>query len=83
MLTAVTATGGGLVLTGDLNGDMYAFNAADGAQHWKQNTGSPIGGGIVTYLANGKQLVAVASGMNSMLWQTKAGNAKVVVYGSP
>jgi len=83
MLAAVTATGGGLVLTGDLNGDLYAFNATDGMQLWKQSTGAPIGGGVVTYLANGKQFVAVASGIASMLWQTKAGNARVVVYGLP
>ena len=83
MLAAITATAGGLVLTGDLNGDLYAFDAADGKQLWKQNTGSPIGGGIVTYLTNGKQYVGVATGMASMLWQTTAGNAKVAVYAVP
>jgi alcohol dehydrogenase (cytochrome c) len=83
MLGGITATGGGLVLTGDLKGDLYAFSAGNGKQLWKQNTGSPIGGGVVTYLANGKQFVGVATGMASMLWQTKAGHAKVVIYGLP
>jgi alcohol dehydrogenase (cytochrome c) len=83
MLGAITATAGGLVLTGDLNGDLVALNAADGTQLFKQNTGAPIGGGVITYSANGKQLIGVASGMASMLWQTKAGNAKIVVYGLP
>jgi alcohol dehydrogenase (cytochrome c) len=83
MLAGITTTGGGLVLTGDLNGDLLAFNAGDGNQLLKVNTGSPIGGGVVTYLAGGKQYVAAATGMTSTLWQTKSGNAKVVVYGLP
>jgi len=81
MVAGITTTGGGLVLTGDLNGDVLAFNSADGTQLWKQNAGAPIGGGVITYLANGKQFVGVAAGITSKSWQTKAGNAKVVVYG--
>jgi alcohol dehydrogenase (cytochrome c) len=83
MLAGITATGGGLVFTADLNGDLLAFNAIDGKQLWKQNTGSPVGAGVITYLAGGKQYVAVGSGFTSPLWGTKAGNAKVVVYGLP
>ena len=45
--------------------------------------GAPAGGGVITYLAGGKQYVAVATGITSMSWQTKAGNAKVVVYALP
>lgn len=75
--------GGGLVLTGDLNGDVLASNATDGKQLWKQNTGAAIGGGVITYLANNKQYVAVASGLTSKLWQTQGGNAKVVLYALP
>lgn len=83
MIAGITTTGGGLVFTGDLNGDVLAFNASDGKVLWKQNTGSPVGGGVITYLANGKQYVGVATGITSQSWQTKAGNAKVVVYGLP
>lgn len=83
MVAAVTTTGGGLVFTGDLNGDFFAFNAADGKQLWKQSTGSAIGGGVITYLAGGKQYVAVAVGLTSKSWLTTAGNAKVLVYALP
>ena len=83
MVAGITTTGGGLVLTADLNGDALAFNAADGKLLWKQNTGAPVGGGVITYLASNKQYVAVATGITSMSWQTKAGNAKVVVYALP
>ncbi len=81
MVAGITSTGGGLVFTGDLDGNMLAFGAADGRQLWKQSAGMPIGGGVITYLSNGKQYVAVAAGITSQSWQTKAGNAKVIVYG--
>ena len=83
MVAGITSTGGGLVFTGDLNGDVLAFNAADGNVLWKNNLGDPIGGGVITYLANNKQYVAVAAGITSKSWKTNAGNAKVVVYALP
>ena len=83
MVAGITTTGGGLVLTADLNGDALAFNAADGKLLWKQSTGAPVGGGVITYLARDKQYIAIATGITSMSWQTKAGNAKVVVYALP
>jgi alcohol dehydrogenase (cytochrome c) len=83
MLAGITTTAGGLVLTGDLNGDLLAFNAVDGKLLWKQNTGSPVGGGVITYLSGGKQYVGAATGMTSKTWQTTAGNAKVLVYALP
>lgn len=83
MIAGITATGGGLVLTGDLNGDFLAFDVADGRQLFKHSTGSPIGGGVITYLANGKQHVAIASGITSQSWKTSGSNAKVVVFALP
>ena len=82
MLAGVTTTAGGLVITGDLNGDVLAFNATNGKQLWKQNTGGPIGG-VITYLARGKQYVAVVAGMTAKSRQTGGSNAKVVVYALP
>ena len=83
MLAGVTTTAGGLIITGDLNGDLLVFNATDGKQLWKQNTGAPIGGGVITYLARGKQYVAVAAGLTSESWQTGGSNAKVAIYALP
>jgi alcohol dehydrogenase (cytochrome c) len=83
MVAGITTTGGGLVLTADLNGDALAFNVADGKLLWKQKTGAPVGGGVITYLAGGKQYVAIATGITSMSWKTNAGNAKVVVFALP
>ena len=83
LVAGVTTTAGDLVLTGDLNGDVLAFNAADGKQLWKHSTGAPIGGGVITSLAGGKQYVAVAPGIASAGWQTSGSNAKVAIYALP
>ncbi len=83
LIAGVTTTASGLVITGDLNGDLLVFNAIDGQQLWKQNTGAPIGSGVVTYLANDKQYVAVAVGLTSQIFKTEGGNAKVMVYARP
>ena len=83
LLAGVTTTATGLVLTGDLNGNMMAFDSRSGKQLWKNNAGAPIGGGVVTYLAGGKQYIAAAVGHTSGNWGTKGGNAKVAVYALP
>jgi alcohol dehydrogenase (cytochrome c) len=83
MVAAITATAGGLVFTGDLDGRVLALDAATGAELWRHDTGKAIGGGVISYAANGKQYVAAATGLNAATWNTKAGPARVVVYGLP
>ena len=91
IIAAVTPTAGGLVFTGDLNGDLHAFDAVNGAKLTTYAVGGPMGGGVITYAAprggNGKgepkQFVAVASGMNSPVWDWKGGPAKITVLGLP
>jgi hypothetical protein len=61
MVAAVTTTAGNLVLTGELTGDFVAFDARNGDVLYRFNTGGPIGGGVVTYAAGGRQYIAVAS----------------------
>ncbi|MFN8445899.1 MAG: PQQ-binding-like beta-propeller repeat protein [Caldilineaceae bacterium] len=79
LVAGVTATAGGVVFTGDLNGRFMAFNAETGEQLFIDETGQPIAGGVVTYDVGGTQYVAVAVGMNSQIWQTE-GKAQVIVY---
>ena len=83
LVAAVTSTAGGLVFTGDLNGDVHAFDAKDGRELWHIATGKAIGGGVVSYEAKGKQYVAVAAGLNSGIWPVKGGSARVVIYALP
>ena len=81
ILAGVTPTAGGVVFTADLGGQLYAFDAATGRALWQASTGQSTGGGIITYLAGERQLLAVASGMKSVLWPGAAAQSRVVVYG--
>lgn len=83
LVAGVTPTAGGLVFTGDLDGNVRAFDAKDGRELWYASTGKAIGGGVVSYEAKGKQYIAVAAGMNAPLWPTKGGPARVVIYALP
>jgi alcohol dehydrogenase (cytochrome c) len=83
MVASVTPTAGGVVLTGDLLGNLLAFDAASGKLLHQTKAGGPIGGGIVTYLVNGVQYVAVAAGMKGDILKTDSGPANVVIYSLP
>jgi alcohol dehydrogenase (cytochrome c) len=83
MVAAITATAGGLVFTGDLDGHVLAYDAATGKELWRNDTGKAIGGGVITYEAGGRQHVAAATGLNAPTWQAKGGPARVVVYRLP
>ena len=80
MYAAVTPTAGGVLFTGDLNGDFIVVNAATGAVIYRFDTGGPIAGGIVTYENKGKQYVAVASG-NSGGSIPLQGASTIVIFG--
>jgi alcohol dehydrogenase (cytochrome c) len=84
MVAAVTTTAGNLVLTGELNGDFVVFDARSGDVLYRFNTGGPVGGGVVTYAAGGKQYVAVASGSPSNFWvERNPGAPTIVVFTLP
>jgi hypothetical protein len=51
---------------------------------WRHHIGVPIGGGVVTYRAGGRQLIAVAAGMHApVTWKLKSLAARIVLYGLP
>jgi alcohol dehydrogenase (cytochrome c) len=83
ILASVTPTAGGVVFAADLGGRVYAFDAATGQAVWQLDTGQSAGGGIVTYQAGGRQLVAMASGMKSPIWPGGSNASRIVVYGLP
>lgn len=80
MLAGITSTAGGLVFTGDLDGNVLALDARTGKELWRNATGKAIGGGVISYEAGGKQYVAAATGLNSPIWPVHGGTARVVVY---
>jgi alcohol dehydrogenase (cytochrome c) len=83
LVAAVTTTGGGLLLTGELTGDFLVLDAASGEELYRFHTGGPIGGGVVTYLANGKQHIAVMSGRPSPFWALHQGSPTAFVFALP
>lgn len=80
LVAAITPTAGGIVFTGDLDGNLLAFDSTSGKVLLKTLTGGPIGGGISTYMIGGKQYVAVAAGMKNEIMKTDSGPAEVVIY---
>ena len=65
LVAGVTPTAGGVVYTGDLAGTLYVFDAASGAGLFQDQTGAPIGGGVISYSRKGRQYVAVAVRMHA------------------
>ena len=66
---------------GDIGGNFYALDAANGEKLWGQHLGGAIGGGVITYTADGAQKVAVASGFTMAAWPTKIVKAKIDILG--
>ena len=83
MVAGITATAGWLIFTGDLDGQVLAFDATSGRILWRAATGGAIGGGVIAYQAGAKERIAAAVGMNSPIWPVKGGRARVVVYALP
>jgi len=68
-------------LFGDMGGNFYAVDATNGQKLWGQKIGGAIGGGVITYEANGMQKIAVATGLTEILWPTEITTAKVSILG--
>ncbi len=83
VMSGVTPTAGGIVFFGDMMGALKALDAKSGNVVWETKLDGAAGGGIITYNAGGKQLVAVASGMTSPIWPSPQTTAKIVVFGVP
>ena len=81
IIGAVTPTAGGLVFFGDMGGNFYALDAATGQKLWGKKIGGAIGGGVITYTANGAQKVAVATGYVSPAFPVEIRRAQVAVLG--
>ena len=59
IVSGMTPTAGGVVFFGDMGGNFYALDSSNGEKLWGQDLGGAIGGGVITYTANGAQKVAV------------------------
>jgi len=71
-----------VVFFGDLGGNLYVLDADNGQKLWGQQISrGALGGGVITYMANGRQKVAVAAGVTGPALPTKPVHASVVVLG--
>jgi alcohol dehydrogenase (cytochrome c) len=64
-----------------MGGNFYAVDAVNGQKLWGKKIGGAVGGGVITYEAEGSQKVAVATGLTEILWPTEITTAKVSILG--
>ncbi len=81
LIGGVLATAGDLVFNGEGNGLFRAFDAKTGKKLWEYQCGAGVNAPAVSYMAGGKQYVAVAAGGNTQL-DFKRGNS-VMVFALP
>jgi glucose dehydrogenase len=87
MIAGVTATEGDLIFTGEMNGNLLAFDARTGKVLLRSAVGGPPAGGVVTYNARGVQNVAIISGFvgvyNMIAPEIGGGNTTVTIFRVP
>jgi alcohol dehydrogenase (cytochrome c) len=81
VVAGITPTAGGIVFFGDVGGNFYALDSATGEKLFGLQIGGAMGGGVITYAANGAQKVAVAYGFSMLAWPVKIHTAKVAILG--
>ncbi len=79
--SGMTPTAGSVVFFGDMGGNFYVLDTANGRKLWGQNLRGAIGGGVITYSVKGTQRIAVAKGLTEILWPTEITTAKVAILG--
>ena len=62
-LTGVLTTGGGLAFVGDVARYFNAFDVRTGKRLWRTRLGAPLHGYPVTYAVDGRQYIAVPTGI--------------------
>ena len=80
MVAALTPTAGGVVFTGDLNGNFLALDAHSGETLYQFNTGGALAGGVSTYKIGDTQYVAATSGNQSRSVWKSTGAMTVILF---
>ena len=60
--SGLLSTAGGVVFSGDMEGNFFALDAAGGNLLWRLQTGGAIYASPITYMSEGRQYVAIAAG---------------------
>ena len=66
VMSGALATAGGVVFTGESNGDFIALDAKSGKRLWRFATGAGVNAPPITYRVGGRQYVAVAAGGHAL-----------------
>ncbi len=84
VLGGVTPTAGGIVMTGDNDGNFLVFDSTSGKLLLKYPTGGALAGGVVTYAREGRQYVAFTSGnVSPASFGSSVGRPSLVVMSLP
>ena len=59
--------GGNLLFVPEAEGTLVAYDAGNGKKLWSHNLGTGSNGGTISYMAKGKQYVAVMTGWGSLV----------------
>lgn len=83
ILSGVTPTAGGIVMTGDNASNFLVFDSDNGKLLLKRPTGGALAGGVVTYAREGRQYVAFTSGNVSPTAFAAVGRPSIVIMACP
>ena len=72
-MASILSTAGGLVFTGDPEGNFFALDSKTGAKLWSFTTGAGHRGGPVSYSIGGRQYIATPSGWGSLVAGSQRG----------
>jgi alcohol dehydrogenase (cytochrome c) len=81
LIGGVLATAGGVVFTGEGNGNLSAFDSRTGELLWQFNCGAGVNAPPVAFEVDGTQYIAVAAG-GSALWGYRQGET-VIAFALP
>ena len=77
-LASLLSTKGNLLFVPDTRGYLRAYDVSTGKELWKHNDGQAHIGGTISYMANGKQYIAVTTG-----WGNRAALRYPALFGGP
>jgi alcohol dehydrogenase (cytochrome c) len=66
--SGILSTAGGVVFSGEMEGNFFALDAVSGKLLWRFQTGGAIFANPITYMSEGKQYVAIAAGSSIVVF---------------
>ena len=79
-MASLLSTKGGLLFVPGADGMLDALDTKTGEKLWSHNDGVGHDGGIITYVVNGKQYIAVTTGWGTWVSQNLAKSVRRAVH---